>query len=260
MRPPYIGITDVPSAEWLKSMLRFYIDVDDRGGLVSHQLHAGVMMSYKTLNGLETKWSAVWPKKEGIANIFLPTHFALLNTLHYADYEGIDVEEGLLQAVHFGGPNLDALQLDMIWPDPFAVRCCAARHPHLRIILQVGSKALAQVNDDPKTLIERLEQYEGIVHDVLLDKSGGRGQGLDAALLEPFIYELRARRPDLGIAVAGGLGPDTLHLVEPLIRKFPGLSIDAQGQLRPSGNSLDPIDRTRAEDYLHKAVAMFRTA
>lgn len=250
----YIGMTDVPSADWLTRMLTHFIEAGGSEG--GRQLHAGVMMSYKSLNGLPSDWSAAWPKNEEVAGIFVPNPF-ILNTLHYADYHGHDVAENLERAFEYGGPDLDAFQLDMIWPDPAVVREFADRHPLLRIILQVGSKALEKAEDDPETLIELLKPYEDAIEDVLLDKSGGKGLMMEAALLEPFIYELRARRPDLGITLAGGLGPETLHLVEPLVRKFPELSIDAQGKLRASGRSKDPIDWKRAEDYMRKALAMF---
>jgi hypothetical protein len=251
----YIGMTDVPSADWLKRMLLRFHEAGGPDG--DRQLHAGVMMSYKSLNGLEHKWTAVWPKNEEVAGIFVQDSH-VLNTLHYADYHERTVADCLVRVVEFGGPNLDAIQLDMIWPSSAVITAFAARFPNVRIILQVGSKALEGIDDDPETLIERLKPYEDSIQDVLIDRSGGKGISMNAALLEPFIYELRARRPDLGITLAGGLGPDTLHLVEPLVRKFPDLSIDAQGRLRQSGSALEPIDWKRAEDYLRKAIALFQ--
>ena len=256
MRQPYIGMTDVPNADWLRTIMYEY--VTEGGQELRRDLHAGVMMSYKTLNGLETKWSAAWPKNEEIAGIFI-RHCDVLNTLHYADYDGASDAGMLTRAASYGGEHLNAVQLDMIWPLPEILRPLNDDPRGLRLILQVGPKALAQVDDDAGTLVDRLKPYGSQIHDVLLDASGGKGRGLDPVPLEAFIYELRARRPDLGIAVAGGLGPDTLHLIEPLVRKFPELSIDAQGQLRPSGNSLDPIDYERAAEYLRKAIALFRS-
>ena len=257
MRPPYIGMTDVPDADWLTRMLNRYVDAD--GPRCGRWLHAGVMMSYKSMNGLPTRWSAAWPKNEEVAGIFVPSHW-ILNTLHYADYDGVDVLASLERAAGYGGRWLGAIQLDMIWPDPAAIRAFAERRPKLRLILQVGAKALSQADEDADALIERLKAYDGALSDVLLDMSGGKGVAMNPARLEPYIYELRARIPGLGITLAGGLGPDTLPLVEPLVRKFPDLSIDAQGKLRPSGDALDPIDFDRAESYLRKAVAMFHAA
>jgi hypothetical protein len=110
---------------------------------------------------------------------------------------------------------------------------------------------------NPEKMLTRIGEYESI-DSILLDKSMGRGLGMDSNALRPFVEIITQKRPNLGIAVAGGLGPDTLHFVEPLIREFPDLSIDAQGKLRSSGNSLDPIDWSLAEKYIEKAVKLFK--
>ncbi|MEK7546067.1 MAG: hypothetical protein AAB554_03240 [Patescibacteria group bacterium] len=251
---PYIGMTDVPSPEWLSARLNAFQEAG--GGMLPHQLHSGVMMSFKSLNGIRTKWAAVWPKNAEIEKIFV-RHADVLNVLHYADYDGHTGLDDLRHAVMYGGPRLDGLQLDMPWPSPKLVAALKKAHPEVRIILQVGRRALDQVSDDPKRLPERLEKYQDAIDDVLLDKSGGEGRGLDAAVLRPFVEAVRKRMPRLGVTLAGGLGPDTLHLVAPLVRDFPALAIDAQGRLRASGSAMDPIDAGRADIYLRGAIEMF---
>jgi hypothetical protein len=84
----------------------------------------------------------------------------------------------------------------------------------------------------------------------------GKGKGMDAEWLLPFAHAIKKRFPEMGIGAAGGLGPETMHLVEPLVEDFPDLSIDAQGRLRPSGSALDPIDWNIAEQYLIKAIKL----
>lgn len=81
---------------------------------------------------------------------------------------------------------------------------------------------------------------------------------MDAEALIPFVRAIRQSFPCLGVTVAGGLGPDSMCLVEPLVRKFPGISIDARGKLRPSGNALDPIDWEMAEGYLSEASRLLK--
>lgn len=269
MRKRYLGITDVPDKHRLNDM----IDVFEWSGApeLGMLLHAGIMMSYKTLNHLPSKWTGAWPKNEEIADIFVSDP-NVLNTLHYADYDGIDIEASLDRAIAFGGPHLDALQLDMVWPDPKAIaRVKGRENASLRIILQVSAVALDQAGNDPDEVVARLTAYEEaaaqvggwgvrIINDVLFDKSMGRGQGLDADVLRPFIAAVRAQAPDLGISVAGGLGPDSLLLAGPLVWDFPMLSIDAQSKLRPSGDAHDPIDWDMAEAYVRRAVRMFRDA
>ena len=220
------------------------------------KLMIGVMMSYKTLNNIDTRWKIAFPRKEDISDIFVE-HPCAFNTLHYADYDGIDISKNLIEATSWGLPSINAIQLDMIWPNPKQIQEYHEMFPWLKKILQVNSKALEKVDNDPEKMLTRIDEYESI-DSILLDKSMGRGLGMDSNALRPFIEIITQKRPNLGIAVAGGLGPDTLHFVEPLIREFPDLSIDAQGKLRSSGNSLDPIDWSLAEIYIEKAVKLFK--
>ncbi len=226
-------------------------------GESKHRLMPGLMLSYKTMNGLPTKWKGVYPPKEKIAEIFSVDHPLVMNTLHYADYEGIDVAASLERATGLGGPHLRALQLDMIWPDSEIIKTYKEKHPNISLVLQVGANAFKQAADDPSVVVLKLRAYDGAIDYVLLDKSMGRGLGMDAVALQPFIMAINKFLPHLGITVAGGLGPGTLYLAEPLVQEFPWISIDAQGKLRPSGNALDPIDWDMAEQYLIRALRMF---
>lgn len=79
---------------------------------------------------------------------------------------------------------------------------------------------------------------------------------MQGALL-PFVDILATKRPNLGIVVAGGLGPETMDLIDPIVRKYPLISTDAQGKLRPSGNSLHPICWEMAGEYLVKVFEKF---
>jgi hypothetical protein len=62
----------------------------------------------------------------------------------------------------------------------------------------------------------------------------------------------------MGLVVAGGLGPDSIDMVKPLVKVFPDISIDAQGKLRPSGSALDPIDWDMAGTYLARALELLK--
>ena len=257
---PYIGMTDVPSAEWLRARLEVFRKAG--GELIPHLLHAGVMMSYKTLHGLSTKWSKAWPRTDEIESIFVDDPF-VLNTLHYADYPDSevptprtnenDIEEILRRCSH----NLDAIQFDMVWPYPELLGIVKETNSSPRVILQVGKLALSELDHDIARLMQRLEAYEACVDDILLDMSGGTGTHMGADFLMPFVAAIRKEHPHFGITVAGGLGPDTLHLVAPIVCSYPGISIDAQGKLRTSGYSLDPIEADRADAYLRGAVEMY---
>jgi len=253
---PYIGITDFMTFEQVRKMLAVFKTHLRQGS--QRLLHVGVMMSYKTLHGIETKWSKAFPAKEAIVDIF--TSDDVYNCLHYADYDhNSDLGNTLARAISHGGIGINAMQLDMIWPDPGQVaHGVHTSRRHIEVILQVGKNAIEEANDDPRVVVQRLEDYEGVIHRVLLDKSMGRGLGMDATALLPFARAIKERFPDLGLTVAGGLGPNTMYLVEPLVSEFPDLSIDAQGKLRPSGNALDPVDWDMAGEYLAKALALLK--
>lgn len=254
---PYVGITDFTSFEQVTKMLEVFRRHKAPGS--QRVLHIGVMMSYKTLNGIETKWSKAFPPKEEIASIFDLSDDTedLYYCLHYADYNHDTKFTDLARGLKYAGPFVHAVQLDMPWPDPGVVASGVhASRKQIEVILQVGKRSIEEANDDPAEVVRRLEDYEGVIHRVLLDKSMGRGLSMDAAGLIQFAHAIKGRFPNLGLVAAGGLGPDSIGLVEPLVKVFPDISIDAQGKLRPSGNALDPIDWDMAGAYLVKALKL----
>lgn len=252
---PYIGITDFTDFGQVQQMLKVFAAHLPRGS--ERKLHVGVMMSYKTLHGVPSKWQNVFPPKERIASIFSSDE--TYNCLHYVDYDNNpDLWESLAEAISYGGIGIHALQLDMIWPDPGqVVNSVHTSRKQIEVILQIGKNAFEEVNNDPRAVVEKLGDYEGVIHRVLLDKSMGKGLDMDVDGLIPFAQAIRKSFPALGIGAAGGLGPKTIQLVEPLVTVLFDLSIDAQGRLRPSGNALDPIDWNMAGDYLVKALQLF---
>ena len=257
MRIPYIGITDFETTGQVLRMVNLFEEAREGISLpAERRLMVGVMISFKTLMGVPSKWTLAWLPKEKIAGVFIE-HPAVFNTLHYADFDGATELEHLRLAANFGGANMHAIQLDMIWPSPDLVRSFREEFPHIAVVLQVNARALEQIDEDPEALVSRLKGYGSSIDFVLLDKSMGRGKGMDAGGLLPFAEAVDSSDLDIGLSTAGGLGPDSLHLVASLVERFPDSSIDAQGQLRPSGNALDPIDWLRAGKYLTEALEMY---
>ncbi|MFA5124734.1 MAG: hypothetical protein WC473_02820 [Patescibacteria group bacterium] len=259
MPVPYISITDFTDCRQTKAMLTAMSQVYAEKPL-SHRLGIGVMMSHKTLRDLPTRYGKVFPTKDKITDIFM-SHPLALNTLHFADYEShswhktaMDFEE----TVFWGEPHMQALQLDMIWPDHEVVRDFKRIYPHISVILQINTRAFEEVEEQPEKLLKKLKLYGSALDYVLLDKSMGQGKPLSLPFLQPFLDKLSEQRPDLGLVVAGGLGPETIETIIPLIKKYPQLSIDAQGRLRPSGSIMDPIDWQMAQKYLERAIRLFQ--
>lgn len=218
----------------------------------------GVMMSYKTLNDLPSRFTQAFPPKSAIPKLFVP-HPLAFNTLHYADYEGSTerVDIANMMEICLKG-SLHAVQLDMPWPDWHLLELIKRQSGwQVKTVLQIGKTALDQCNNDPQEVCRQIESYgRQLVDYVLLDRSMGQGRGMDAPRLLPFLRAIADALPGLGLAVAGGLGPGRMSLVEPIVREFPDISIDAQGRLRPSGSALDPIDWSMAETYLREASAL----
>ncbi len=252
---PFISITDFMNRVQAYQMLTIAKEYNRQDKPV-RKLGVGVMMSYKTLHEIPSKWSQAFPRNQEISSIFIDDPLAF-NVLHYADYEETDFFASLQFARYWAGYNLHAIQMDMIWPDPRVIKDFRAKNPHIQIILQVGAKAIEQIGTNPEKLIQKLKTYGPCLDYVLLDKSMGQGHPMDAQGLIPFLEILANERPDLGLVVAGGLGPNTLDLVQPIIAKFPQVSLDAQGKLRPSGSALDPVDWDMAGTYLEKAFQLF---
>jgi len=251
---PYIGITDFMEFAEVERMHKVFKRHLPQGS--QHKLHVGVMTSFKVMNGLPTKWEKAFPKINAITDIFSSDE--VYNCLHYVDYAGQpDFANTLAKVIELGGIGIHAVQLDMIWPNPAEIMDGVHRsRKNIEVILQIGEKAFIEIEDDPDELAERLDDYKSVIHRVLLDKSMGKGKGMDAEWLLPFAHTIKKRFPEMGIGAAGGLGPETTHLVELLVEEFPDLSIDAQGKLRPSGSALDPIDWSMAEQYLIKAIKL----
>lgn len=255
---PYIGITDFTSFKQVKQMLTVFNahkQPDSR-----HILHVGVMRSYKTLHNIPNRYQGVFPPKETIIDIFRGTLTSqVYYCLHYADYNYDTSSQDIARILRYdAGPFVHALQLDMPWPVPEMIaRGVRASGKQVEVILQVGRNSFEEVENDPAKMIARLKLYKNIIHRVLLDKSMGEGRSMNADEFIVFIQAIKKHLPHLHITVAGGLGPNSMELVEPLAKKFPDISIDAQGKLRPSGSIFDPIDWDMATQYLIESCKLF---
>jgi hypothetical protein len=248
----YIGVAGF-TADWqVSGLLR---SVPER--VAGRRIMIGVLVSERTLHGRAEPWGAKrLPAIDQIAGIFAD-HPLALNAIHlYAPGEE-PLADSLRAVTEVAGPRLHALQLNAVWPPPTALRAYREAFPSVGLVLQIGRGAIAAVEGSPEILARRLADYGGLVDAILLDSSGGRGIPIDTGTAGTFLAAIAAARPELGLGVAGGLGPETLDLVAPLAGRFPGLSIDAEGRLRDAGDRLVPA---RAADYVRRALAMLAPA
>src|SRR3989344_1182818 len=201
-RLSYIGICDFPNKEQSLKSAQLFQHLCETYGVMDRKLMIGVMMSFKTMTGEQSKWTDIFPKKENVADIFID-HPAAFNTLHFADYDCRTSTVHLVEAAEWGGPNLHAIQLDMIWPPNVIVKGFRRKFPNIQVVLQINAHALREVEDRPEVLVEWLKRYEGILDYVLLDKSHGRGVGMNTEVLLPFALAIAEYLPWLGISGAG---------------------------------------------------------
>jgi hypothetical protein len=249
MSKPYIGVTDFTTRNQVVNM----------AGLIpasaNRRLHVGAMISYKTLNDIPTStgWENIWLNERGLKELFV-NDWSVFNVLHYADYgherskRAPTTIEHLLMALDRAGPHVNGLQLDMVWPAPTMIAELRYARPGIEIIQQISSKAKQEAGIK---WVDKMEQYAGVVDYILLDSGMGKGIPFDSAtVLYDIEISLSCGFSQNQIAVAGGLGPDTYMALLPVLDRYPNISCDAQGRLRPSGSATDPLDFDCVRQYI----------
>lgn len=241
---PYIGVTGFMSKAEVFEALAVVPAESFRWLMV------GVLMSSKTLNGQQNKWPGRYPKKEAIANIFIDDP-RVLNLIHYSTDEPESLLSQLLLITRIvGQENFDGFQFNIAWPPISEIRDYRKAYPDKYLLLQIGGRTMAEAKS-PERFAELVEAY-WMIDAVLIDPSGGKGVPLDAVACREYLCE--ANRFGLDLGVAGGLGPDTLDLLDPLIEEFPGLSIDAEGRVR-TPQPEDKLDLCALRTYVSRAFA-----
>src|SRR3989344_5996331 len=169
---PYVGVTGFMSRAEVNEALSV-VPQDS-----THRLMVGVLMSSKTLAGQTNKWPGRYPKKEAVTDIFVDDS-RVLNLIHYNTDEPETLCSQLEEITAFAGPNLDGFQLNIAWPRISQLEDYRATYPDKFIVLQVGSRVMAQVEslDD---FAESVGVYLHVIDAVLVDPSGGKGEPLDA--------------------------------------------------------------------------------
>lgn len=251
MNTPYIGVTDFVNRQQVVEAVKCLLPWTDR------RIHVGAMVSYKTLNKIPTAtgWENIWLDEQGLNNLFVKGR-DVFNVIHYADYPDKSNKvhtkfDDLKRAVLRCGPGVEGIQLDMVWPNAKLISELKDTFPDLQIILQVSSLAIEFAANHDLKFNEALETYnEAELDYILLDSGMGRGIAFDPASTVGMINQALFQFPEHKIAIAGGLGPTTYKNFSSIAKKFPKISCDAQGQLRPSGKATDPLDMKRVTDYI----------
>jgi hypothetical protein len=224
------------------------------------QIMMGVLVSSKTLAGGQNKYPHLYPPVKNLPSIFVSDP-RFLNFVHYNTDNPLFLREELFKIIKFfqGGEKknglnwLNGFQLNIAWPAISQLEDVKTAFPAFKIVLQIGPQALEQADYSPEKVMAMASGYLPFVDYFLLDVSAGFGKPLDADNIRPYLRGLS----DLfsaGLVIAGGLGPDTLHLAEPLIREFPEVSVDAQSGLQEKG----ALSINRSVEYIRRALKMYK--
>ncbi len=247
MRRPYIGVNGFMN---MADVLTALNSLPENG---YRSLMVGVLASSKTLNGHTNSLPNRFPDVRNIHKIFVRDPRAL-NLIHYAtDNEGYLAAE-LVQMSEYGGLNMNGFQLNITWPSQYSILRLHETCGKKFIVLQIGRRAFEMMDNSPELIADNVADYGDSIDHVLLDLSGGHGKPLDALQLRSYLDAIKSRVPRIGLGVAGGLSPNTLELIQPLVEDFRDLSIDAEGRLRTPE---DHLDLAVAGDYIKKAYQIF---
>jgi len=257
MEVPYIGITGVMNRAQVAAIGAGALNLLYRTG---RQIMMGVLVSSKTLAGGQNKYPHLYPPVKNLPSIFVSDP-RFLNFVHYNTDNPLFLREELFKIIKFfqGGEKknglnwLNGFQLNIAWPAISQLEDVKTAFPAFKIVLQIGPQALEQADYSPEKVMAMASGYLPFVDYFLLDVSAGFGKPLDADNIRPYLRGLS----DLfsaGLVIAGGLGPDTLHLAEPLIREFPEVSVDAQSGLQEKG----ALSINRSVEYIRRALKMYK--
>ena len=245
---PYIGVTGFMNKDEVLAVLNM-LPQD-----LKRKVMIGVLASSKTIQGFSNKWPSRYPKPENLGDIFQP-HPEALNLIHFNTDDPEFLFEQTEKARALAGKHCHGFQLNIAWPNPVTLQKIASVKENEVIVLQIRKRAFEMMKDSPQRLADFVaSEYATLVDYILLDASGGYGKELNTEALKEYLRALTEKHLEIGIGVAGGLSPSTLHLMNPLIEEFPDLSIDAEGKLRDTNDNLNVGVAT---SYLLDAIALF---
>lgn len=255
----YDGVSCVTTGQEARMLLRYYGNLHEKLRLAPRKIMIGVATSSKSMLGLPVKRLNRFVKLSELRDVFT-AHPLVLNIIHHATDDISTLALQLMQVAAHAGPNLHGFQLNTVLPSLDQLKALRKAFPRLRVIMNLSVEMHRMGHemggDDAAIEIARLvSRYNGgLITDVLVDASGGKGVPLSAETAVTYISAFRKTCSNLGIGLAGGLGPDLLHPLGDLIASDKQLSIDAESNLR---NEDDDLDWDKVRKYLTQLGAMF---
>lgn len=244
---PYIGVTGIMSERQAAATIEVWRETWRERGTRDEPTHAlmlGVLMSEKTLHGIENKYPLRYPKREhvrGIINACVAEN--VIPAVHYAGDKSLD---NLSKLQELAGPCCEAIQFNGVWPHPGRI----PTPPWPRIVMQARP-------EDSASLAVMAGSYRELVTDIVLDGSGGKGIPMRPDELAWDALRVFAHRSLYRgfVGVAGGLDGSFIRghsAVGKLLRA--GLSIDAETRLRDDDEGGGNLDLDKVQRYLAAAI------
>lgn len=257
---PYVGVNAPMTVDEVKRVGYLYRRAEgllppDAAGLV--QPFLGLMVSNRILTGeqMKSKWASQYPSIDQIPVLMDAAREAGMKCFIHYNTKNPKFCDELEELERRWNRVPDGWQLNIVWPDPRELEryLGIVEHARVQFIAQVGGKAYDMVGQRPDFMARRLRDYDALASYFLFDLSGGVGKTLDPnASLE--VVAAMHEQVGGGVAVAGGLGPDTVGLLRPIAKALPLVSWDAQGRLRDQN---DQLDLKNVEGYLVASYSLY---
>jgi len=184
------------------------------------------------------------------------------NLIRYSPTSLDDLFGQLQQVESIGGPNFHGIQLNAAWPDRNAVQQWTATRlhlPHHFTILECGPESFAATEGCPHKFAEKVREYKGAIHYVVLDPVGRTDAAFDPEFVLKHLRALHAEPGEIGYVVDGGFTSKTLiELASPILKEFPRVSIQAGSRLRTKHDGTTVLNDDLVGDFVPAAYELMR--
>lgn len=248
---PYIGVTGFMSTSQVEQILR---NQNINPSTIGRRLMIGVLVSSKTLQGLENKWPMRYPKIKDLGTIF-SSDPSCLNLIHFSSDHPGSLYDELMKITELAGSHLHGFQLNMPWPDKEQLLKYKEFYPDMQFVLQLGVEAFEEKGHDITKVYKAVVEYGESIDYVLLDMSAGKGTPLDSEKIKNLVSEFTPLGY-LGVGVAGGLYAGNIQekLID-IVAKYPDISVDAEGKLQAEHGGLN---LSEVRKYLEASIPLFQ--
>lgn len=211
----------------------------------------GIQISEKTLNGIKPK-NLRFAAFADVPSLLRRIDGKAMPVIHYNTKNIDTLSEQVSRVFESVHEHCRLVQINATFPDVSQLQRIKERFDGLKISLQVDYRGL-----DLKDVPEKVASYGDCLDYVLIDPSRGRGEVFNLEDSARLYLDIKEKRPDYGIVIAGGLSGDN---AEEVLDKIIGMihtkdfSICAEGQLRDKVSyehwGQDVLNIGKVRDYL----------